>query len=148
MKKKLETNRVEQEQEQKSEQEQKFGEGKISKTDVAEKVDLFWACADCYCIEKHLANSIMQMPKEERKKYLEIYNEVRKVRAKLLARFTTNTKYDSWCCNKHMTGAVMQITECAIKEKYEGNEEGALELFELAEIMWKLFWLIQKLGEK
>ena len=97
MKKKLETSLVEQEQEQKSEQEQKFGEGRISKTDIAEKVDLFWACADCYCIEKHLANSIMQMPKKERKKYLEIYNKVREVRAKILAKILTNTKYDLWC---------------------------------------------------
>jgi len=132
----------------KKSQEESLANGKIDKADLAKQVDLFWAVADVYCIEKHLCHSLMIMPKEERKKYFELYNEVRKIRAKLLKRLARNTKWDLWCPNKHFVGAVMQVMEVAIKEKYMGNDQEAIELTKLAEDLFNLFWILQEMGDK
>lgn len=124
-----------------------LNEGKMDASDLAEKVDIFWAVADIYNVEKHLAHSIMQMPEELKPKYIEIYNEIRKIRAKVLARLLTNKKYDLWCPGKHLIGAVMQLTEVALKDKYQGNEKEALEMMKYAKDLYDIFWLIQEMGK-
>jgi len=114
--------------------------------DVAKQHDIFWTAADCYAIEKHLAFTIgrlSEINQEEAKQLLPVYEEVRKIRTKLLARLAPRgTRYDLWCIFKHFLGAVIEATEVGIKDKSEGDMENALKMFEISNDLYDIFWLI------
>jgi len=118
---------------------------KINVADTSELADLAWCIMDLYNTEKHLAFTVMRTKKQ---KYLNIYNEIRIRRTKMLSLFKKlsgiKTEADVWCTLKHMLGAIMQTSEIAIREMYKGNKEQAMELFKIQDDLWTLFWAIVK----
>jgi len=142
----------------KSEKNRADREAKIHVADVGEAVDMLWAAMDFYCIEKHMEHSLMKIAMElsdddKRKKplmelYMNILNEVRKLRAKVLEKIVKNKMFDSWCPFKHLAGAIMQVNEVATREIYKGDTEKAREFIEIGSRAMTLFYILNEVGEK
>jgi hypothetical protein len=129
---------------------------KIVKADTSQACDMIWCIADLYNTEKHLAYSIIKNVEkneiDKAKKLALIYNEIRikrtRMEEKLVNLLDVKLEYDSWCCVKHVIGALMQSTEVAIREQYKENYDEAIEYFKIANSIWEALWILLELGRK
>ncbi|MBR9691065.1 hypothetical protein GOV08_05270 [Candidatus Woesearchaeota archaeon] len=117
----------------------------INKGDVARDHELAVAVMNLIGVEEHLAFTVS---KTSRKEYLEIYNEVRKLRSKLMKRIVRNRDGEMWCVSKHLLSSTMRLMETAIKYASENKQDEAIKLLIDAADTFQLFWFIQKIGEK
>lgn len=123
----------------------KMAKEKANKGDLARDQELSIAVMNLISVEEHLA---FTMAKCGKKKYLPIYNEVRKLRSKYLAKIVKNKEGENWCISKHLLAIVMRLIETGIKHGCEDNKEEAMSCFKDAIEIYQLFWLIQELGDK
>ncbi len=112
--------------------------------DLAKEQELSIAVMNLISIEEHLAFTISKCKKKE---YIEIYNEVRKLRSKYLAKLVKNKDGETWCISKHLLAATARLFETGVKYANDGQKDDAMEYFNDAIETYQLFWLIQKLGE-
>jgi len=94
--------------------------------------------------EEHLAFTIAKCNDE---KYIDIYNEVRKLRSKYMAKIVKNRDGEMWCISKHLLSITMRLVETGIKYGAENKKKEAVGFFNDALDTYQLFWLLQKLGE-
>lgn len=116
-----------------------------NKGDLAKDHELSIAVMNLISIEEHLAFTISKCKDKE---LIEIYNEVRKLRSKYLAKIVKNKKGEMWCVSKHILAATMRFIETGIKYGTENKKDEAMEYFNDAIELYQLFWLVQKLGEE
>jgi len=113
--------------------------------DLSKKADLGVGLMQLVSIEHHLAFTIGKVDDvEKKKKYMAIYEKVRKVRTSLLKKLITNYEGEVWCCAKHLLQASESMLEVGTKTFDKPDE--AIEYFDLAWELFQLLFILQELG--
>jgi hypothetical protein len=111
--------------------------------DLSAGEDLSIGVMNLISIEEHL---FFTSQKTKDKKYLDLLNEVRKVRTELLKEIIQDYEGEVWCISKHLLAASMRVMEVGTKELKKGNKEKAQDLFKKSYDLYALFWALN-LGE-
>src|SRR4030065_597451 len=88
-------------------------------------------------IEEHL---FFTFNKTADSKYLDLLDEVRKMRTELLKEIIKDYEGEVWCISKHLLAASMRVLEVGTKELKKGNKDKAWGLFEKSYKLYSLFW--------
>lgn len=115
-----------------------------AKGDLASDTELSIAVMNLISIEEHLAFTISKTKKEE---YIDVYNEIRKLRSKYMKQIVKNYDGEMWCVAKHMLSSSMRLFETGIKHAAANDKKKAIELFLDAADTYQMFWFLQKTGE-
>src|SRR3990170_2557459 len=105
--------------------------------DLSAGEDLSIAIMNLISIEEHLFFTSQKTGKE---KYLDLLNEVRKMRASLLREIIKDYEGEVWCISKHLLAASMRVMEVGTKELKKANKKKAWELFDKSYKLYSLFW--------
>ena len=73
-------------------------------------------------------------------KYLDLLNEIRKMRTELMKEIIKDYEGEVWCISKHLLAASMRVMEVGTKELKKGNKEKAWGLFDKSYKLYSLFW--------
>src|SRR3990167_3785587 len=112
---------------------------KQKELDLSAGEDLSIAIMNLISIEEHLFFTSQKTGKE---KYLDLLNEVRKMRASLLREIIKDYEGEVWCISKHLLAASMRVMEVGTKELKKANKKKAVDLFQKAYQLYSLFWAI------
>jgi len=110
---------------------------KGEKLDLSSGEDLSIAIMNLVSIEEHL---FFSHGKTGGGKYLNLLNEVREMRKKLLKRLVKNYEGEEWCLSKHLLAGCMRLMEVGTKSLSKGDQEEAREFFRMAYSLYNLFW--------
>ncbi len=105
--------------------------------DLSSGEDLSIGIMNLISIEEHL---FYTSQKTKDKKYLNLLNEVRKMRTELLKEIIKDYEGEVWCISKHLLAASIRLMEVGTKELKKGNKEKAWNLFEKSYKLYSLFW--------
>lgn len=105
--------------------------------DLSSGEDLSIGIMNLISIEEHL---FYTSQKTKDRKYLDILNEVRKMRTELLKHIIKDYEGEVWCISKHLLAASMRIMEVGTKELKKGDKDKAWDLFEKSYKLYSLFW--------
>ena len=105
--------------------------------DLSAGEDLSIGIMNLISIEEHL---FYTSQKTGKKNYLDLLNEVRKMRTELMREIIKDYEGEVWCISKHLLAASMRVMEVGTKELKKGNKEKALGLFEKSYKLYSLFW--------
>lgn len=108
-----------------------------NKLDLSQDEDLSIAIMNLISIEEHLFFTAVKTGKI---KYLEVLNEVREMRKKLLKNIIKDYEGEVWCISKHLLAASMRLNEVGTKTLNQGKKEEAWKLFNDAYKLYSLFW--------
>ena len=108
-----------------------------NKLDLSQDEDLSIAIMNLISIEEHMFFTAVKTGKI---KYLDILNEVREMRKKLLKRIIKDYEGEVWCISKHLLAATMRLNEVGTKSLNQGKKEEAWTLFNDAYKLYSLFW--------
>ncbi len=128
---------------------------KGEKLDLSSGEDLSVAVMNLIAIEEHLFFSYGKTKKSE---YLDLLNQVREMRKKLLKELIKDYQGEEWCISKHLLAGCMRLLEVGTKSLSKGDKKEAEEYFRMAYSLYELFWGInlkllktadlEKAGEK
>ena len=110
---------------------------KGEKLDLSSGEDLSIAVMNLISIEEHL---FFSSGKTGKTYYLDLLNEVREIRKKLLKMLIKDYEGEVWCISKHLLAASMRVMEVATKAQTKGEKEKANDLFKKAYDLYNLFW--------
>ncbi|MDP3994708.1 MAG: hypothetical protein Q8P91_02675 [bacterium] len=113
--------------------------------DLSSGEDLSIGIMNLIAIEEHL---FFTYGKLKSPKYLQLLNEVRKMRVDLLKEIIKDYEGEVWCISKHLLAASMRIMEVGTKELKKGNESKAEKLFEKSYQLYSLFWGLNLSSDK
>lgn len=105
--------------------------------DLSSGEDLSIGVMNLISIEEHL---FYTSQKTKDIKYLDLLNEVRKMRTELLREIIKDYEGEVWCISKHLLAASMRIMEVGTKELKKGDKKKAWSLFEKSYNLYSLFW--------
>lgn len=105
--------------------------------DLSSGEDLSIGIMNLISIEEHL---FFTSQKTKNKKYLDLLNEVRKMRTELLKEIIKDYEGEVWCISKHLLASSMRIMEVGTKELKKGDKKKAWGLFEKSYKLYSLFW--------
>src|SRR3989344_4851960 len=105
--------------------------------DLSSGEDLSIGIMNLISIEEHL---FYTSQKTKDKKYLELLNEVRKMRTELMKEIIKDYEGEVWCISKHLLAASMRVMEVGTKELKKGNKDKAWDLFDKSYKLYSLFW--------
>lgn len=108
-----------------------------NKLDLSSDEDLSIAIMNLISIEEHM---FFTATKTGKIKYLDMLNEVREMRKKLLKRIIKDYEGEVWCISKHLLAATMRLNEVGTKSLSQGKKEEAWGLFKMAYQLYALFW--------
>ena len=113
--------------------------------DLSVGEDLSIALMNIISLEEHLLFSYF---KTENKKYLEMLEQVRETRKKLLAKIVKkDDDSEKWCMSKHLLASSMRMMEVGTKFLHDKKNKDAEELFAEAFNLYSMFWLINGVGK-
>ena len=95
--------------------------------DLSAGEDLSIGIMNLISIEEHL---FYTSQKTGKKNYLDLLNEVRKMRTELMREIIKDYEGEVWCISKHLLAASMRVMEVGTKELKKGNKDKAWGLFE------------------
>ena len=107
------------------------------KIDLSSGEDLSIGIMNLISIEEHLFFSAQKTGKKE---YLDLLDEVRKMRVELLKEIIKDYEGEVWCVSKHLLAASMRLMEVGTKELKKGDKEKANKMFENSYKLYSLFW--------
>ncbi|MEK7061100.1 MAG: hypothetical protein AAB954_00380 [Patescibacteria group bacterium] len=110
---------------------------KEKKLDLSSGEDLSIGIMNLISIEEHLFFSAQKTGKKE---YLDLLDEVRKMRVDLLKEIIKDYEGEVWCISKHLLAASMRLMEVGTKELKKGDKEKANKMFENSYKLYSLFW--------
>jgi len=110
---------------------------KENKLDLSSDEDLSVAVMNLIGIEEHL---FFTATKTKKIKYLNILNQVRQMRVKLLKKLIKDYEGEVWCLSKHLLAASMRLNEVGTKYLNKGKQKEAWEFFQMAYQLYSLFW--------
>ncbi|OGM04984.1 hypothetical protein A2715_00690 [Candidatus Woesebacteria bacterium RIFCSPHIGHO2_01_FULL_39_32] len=110
---------------------------KQKELDLSSGEDLSIGIMNLISIEEHL---FYTSQKTKDKKYLELLNEVRKMRTELMKEIIKDYEGEVWCISKHLLAASMRVMEVGTKELKKGNKDKAWDLFDKSYKLYSLFW--------
>jgi hypothetical protein len=105
--------------------------------DLSAGEDLSIGIMNLISIEEHL---FYTSQKTGNSSYLDLLNEVRKMRTELMREIIKDYEGEVWCISKHLLAASMRVMEVGTKELKKGNKTKAQELFEKSYKLYTLFW--------
>ena len=105
--------------------------------DLSSGEDLSVGIMNLISIEEHL---FFTYGKTKDKRYIDILDEVRKLRIDLLKEIIKDYEGEIYCISKHLLAASMRVMEVGTKELKKGNKEKAISLFEKSYKLYSLFW--------
>jgi len=105
--------------------------------DLSSGEDLSIGIMNLISIEEHL---FYTYGKTKSSKYLELLNEVRKMRTELMREIIKDYEGEVWCISKHLLAASMRLMEVGTKELKKGDKKKAAVLFEKSYNLYTLFW--------
>lgn len=105
--------------------------------DLSSGEDLSIGVMNLISIEEHL---FYTSQKTKDKKYIEILNEVRKMRTELMKDLIKDYEGEVWCISKHLLAASMRVMEVGTKELKKGDKDKAWSLFDKSYKLYSLFW--------
>jgi len=107
--------------------------------DLTSREDLSLAVMHLISLEEHLIFSTIKTKNEI---YLNILQEIRKIRIELMKKLVVNTEGELWCISKHLLSGTMRLIESS--NKYLQNDKKfANKLLENAFDLYSLFWFLQ-----
>ncbi len=112
-----------------------------SGADLSRDEDLAIAVMNVISLEEHFYFTAM---KTGNGKYLEMLNEVREMRKKLLGKLVRNPQGEEWCISKHLLAGSMRLIEVGTKELGQGKD--GREYFQHAFELFSLFFAINLRG--
>src|SRR3972149_9144795 len=110
---------------------------KQKELDLSSGEDLSIGIMNLISIEEHL---FFTSQKTKDKKYLELLDEVRRMRTELLKEIIKDYEGEVWCISKHLLAASMRVMEVGTKELKKGNKDKAWDLFDKSYKLYSLFW--------
>jgi hypothetical protein len=110
---------------------------KDNKLDLSSGEDLSIGIMNLISIEEHLFFSANKTGKKE---YIDLLDEVRKMRTELMKDIIKEYEGEVWCISKHLLAASMRVMEVGTKELKKGNKAKAWDLFEKSYKLYSLFW--------
>jgi len=105
--------------------------------DLSSGEDLSIGIMNLISIEEHL---FYTSQKTQKKEYLQLLDEVRRMRTELMKEIVKNPEGETWCLSKHLLAASMRLMEVGTKELKKNNEEKAWNLFDKSYKLYSLFW--------
>ncbi len=111
----------------------------MENNDLGKEQELSIAVMNLIAIEEHLA---FTAGKTKDEKYIDIYNEIRKLRSKYMGEIVKNREGECWCISKHLLATVMRLFETGIKQK---DKKEAMKYFGDALETYQLFWMMQNI---
>ncbi len=105
--------------------------------------DLSIALMNLISLEEHFEFSFM---KTSEARYLEMLEQVRELRKRMLKKIVKENEGEDWCASKHLLAASMRLTEVGTKYLHVGRKEEAEECFVEAFNLYSLFWRINGVG--
>jgi hypothetical protein len=105
--------------------------------DLSSGEDLSIGIMNLISIEEHL---FYTSQKTKDKRYLDLLNEVRKMRTELLKEIIKDYEGEVWCISKHLLAASMRLMEVGTKELKKNNKEKAWNFFDKSYKLYSLFW--------
>ncbi len=105
--------------------------------DLSSGEDLSIGIMNLISIEEHL---FFTFNKTKDGKYLDLLDEVRRMRTYLLREIIKDYEGEVWCISKHLLAASMRIMEVGTKELKKGDKKKASSLFEKSYQLYSLFW--------
>lgn len=110
---------------------------KQKELDLSSGEDLSIGVMNLISIEEHL---FYTSQKTKDKKYMDLLDEVRRMRTELLREIIKDYEGEVWCISKHLLAASMRVMEVGTKELKKGNKEKAWYLFDKSYKLYSLFW--------
>jgi len=107
--------------------------------DLTTEEDAMFAAMNLISLEEHL---FMTYVKTKKDIYLELHDEIRKLRREIMEKLVKNTEGELWCVSKHLLSVAMRLKEVADKVK---DEKFRKKLYESSYDMLKIFKLLHKL---
>src|SRR4030066_567966 len=105
--------------------------------DLSSGEDLSIGIMNLISIEEHL---FYTSQKTKDVKYLDLLNEIRKMRTELMKEIIKDYEGEVWCISKHLLAASMRVMEVGTKELKKGDKKKAWEMFEKSYKIYSLFW--------
>lgn len=105
--------------------------------DLSSGEDLSIGIMNLISIEEHL---FFTSQKTKDAKYLDLLNEIRKMRTELMREIIKDYEGEVWCISKHLLAASMRLMEVGTKELKKGEQKKAELLFEKSYNLYSLFW--------
>ncbi|MEI7890971.1 MAG: hypothetical protein WCI36_03290 [bacterium] len=110
---------------------------KQDKMDLSSDQDLSIAIMNLISIEEHFFFTSQKTGKDG---YIDLLQEVRKMRGDLLRKIITEYEGEVWCISKHLLAASMRLMEVGTKQNGMGKKEEAKEMFTKAYDLYGMFW--------
>jgi len=117
----------------------KIENSKKGSLDLSRDEDLSIALMNLISLEEHFYFTAM---KTENAKYLDMLQDVRKMRQQFMKKIVVNPKGEEWCISKHLLATSMRLIEVGTKEQSKNNAKEAEECFKAAFDLWSLFFAI------
>lgn len=105
--------------------------------DLSSGEDLSIGIMNLISIEEHL---FFTSQKTKDGKYLDLLNEIRKMRTELMREIIKDYEGEVWCISKHLLASSMRLMEVGTKELKKGDKKKAELLFEKSYNLYSLFW--------
>lgn len=117
----------------------KINDMKDNVLDLASGEDLSIGIMNLISLEEHF---FFSYGKTKDQKFLDMLNDVRKMRAELLKEIVKDPEGEVWCISKHLLAASMRIMEVATKKLKSNENELAKDLFDKSYNLYSLFWAL------
>ena len=105
--------------------------------DLSSGEDLSIGIMNLISIEEHL---FYTSQKTKDKKYLDLLDEIRRMRTELMKEIIKDYEGEVWCISKHLLAASMRLMEVGTKELKKNNKDKAWDLFDKSYKLYSLFW--------
>jgi hypothetical protein len=105
--------------------------------DLSSGEDLSIGIMNLISIEEHL---FYTSQKTKDKKYMELLDEIRRMRTELMKEIIKDYEGEVWCISKHLLAASMRVMEVGTKELKKGEKQKAWSLFDKSYKLYSLFW--------
>lgn len=110
---------------------------KQKELDLSSGEDLSIGIMNLISIEEHL---FFTFNKTKDSRYIDLLDEIRRMRTDLLKEIIKDYKGEVWCISKHLLAASMRLMEVGTKELKKGDKKKASSLFEKSYQLYSLFW--------
>ena len=107
--------------------------------DISAWEDLSIALMNLTSLEEHCFFSYI---KTQDKKFLDLLENVREIRKKLLALIVEKDDSEKWCMSKHFLASAMRLYEIGNRLLHEGKKEQAEEIYKDAAELYGMFWIL------
>ena|SRR3989344_4509652 len=109
--------------------------------DISAYEDLSIALMNLVSLEEHCFFSYIKTNNE---KFLQILNNVRELRKRLLALIVEKDDSEKWCMSKHFLASSMRLYEVGNRLLQEGKKEDAEKIYKDSGELYGMFWLLNE----